>query len=462
MRLRDPKDPSWRHYRDTLVSSLPAREGKALAAWAMSFYPFQLRWLFEPARLALCNKSRQIGISHTTGALGALWGAFFAETTTFVSIGEREAAEVLDKAKRHCEVLQELGSQWARFGRKPSTLELRLASGGRIIALPHTAAGRSFSGNVFLDEFAYHDHPDKVWDAAAPITLHGSLRMRVGSTPNGVGNQFHNLWTNPEASGGWWGHEIPLEMAQADGMEIDLEHCWSLARGDPRVFDQMFRCKFLDAEQQYIPTAAVAACSSSNCYTWDGEYYAGLDIGLENDLTALVVVRRRPDGLVVVQAIRTCKRTDQDAIDRLVGYAFRKYGLRRLCVDATGLGAFPTQALQRVFGATRVEAVQFSQPVKEDLATTMYRYFVDELVRVPDKDGVIKDEEPGSSAALREDVCSIRRIVLPTGNIRYDAQRTDRGHADRAWALALALHAISQRARPKTVTTDGNYEQSAA
>ena len=33
---------------------------------------------------------------------------------------------------------------------------------------------------------------------------------------------------------------------------------------------------------------------------------------------------------------------------------------------------------------------------------------------------------------------SIKRRVLPSGNVSFDAERTNRGHADRYWALVLA------------------------
>jgi phage FluMu gp28-like protein len=33
---------------------------------------------------------------------------------------------------------------------------------------------------------------------------------------------------------------------------------------------------------------------------------------------------------------------------------------------------------------------------------------------------------------------SIKRRVLPSGNVSYDAERTNRGHADQFWAITLA------------------------
>ncbi len=239
--LAPPPDPVARYRR-----TLPAREYAALAAWASTFYQFQHDWLFDDSRLAICNKSRQIGTSHTTAGVGVLWGAFHGEMTTIISIGDREAVEVLDKCRRHAIVLQKLGSQMASTVRSNAN-EIVFHSGGRILALP-SSGGRSFSGNVFLDEYAYQEHAKKVWDNAAPVTLLGG-KMRVVSTPNGVGNEFQQLWeraTKTDESGKrlstWRPHEIPLSIALAQGYPVDISYCWELAKGDPRLFEQMFNC----------------------------------------------------------------------------------------------------------------------------------------------------------------------------------------------------------------------------
>lgn len=456
MRLRDPSDTTWQRYRDVVLGALPENESKAIAAWSQTFYPFQQRWLWEPERFAICNKSRQTGFSHTTGALGVLWASAFGETTTFISVGEREALEVFDKAQRHSALLEKLGSRWGKS--RKSGGELHFASGGRVIALPRSG-GRGFSGNVFLDEWAYGERTQQVWDAAAPVIMHG-YRLRVASTPDGVGNMFHELWTEDRASKGWAGHEIPLQMALDDGMDVSLDDCWRMARGDPRLFDQLFNCKFLDGEFQYIPTSAVDECTHDNLYLPSGEYYAGLDVGLENDLTALVVLRRAPNETASLVQLRTCKRTDQEMLDKLVYEAFARFNLRRLAVDATGLGSFPAKALQKRYGWSRVEPVVFTVKSKEDLATTAHSYFVNGLIRIPRTRAALKDPDSDHDAAdmLRQDVCAIRREHTSAGNIRYDAARTENGHADRAWALFLALHAIGHRPATKTVITDGDYD----
>ncbi|MGI9117204.1 MAG: hypothetical protein ACR2JV_06180 [Gaiellales bacterium] len=439
-------------------ATLPPAEFAALNSWLSCFYPYQLRWLLDWGRFALLLKARQLGASHTVAGDGVLWGAFLGETTTVISVGEREALEVLDKAERHARVLERLGSRWARATRKGQ--ELRFVDGGRVVALPATSGGRSYSGNVILDEFAYQQRPDDVWDGAAAVVLHG-YKLRVISTPNGVGNLFHKLWTDPKAHEGYSRHRVTIDEARADGLPIDDAECWKMSRGDPRVYDQLFRCAFLDNDAQYIPSAEITACSSSDLYVHDGDCYAGLDIGRTNDLTVLVVVKVDADGVRVVQRVESRKRTSQGDLDDMVERAFADYGVRRLCVDATGIGAFPAEAMQRRYGRRRVEPVVFTLASKEDLATGLSTAFFDRSVRLPATDAALRGAEPGTADMLRDDLCSIRRIVTSAGNVRYDAPHTDAGHADRAWALALALHACrtppNTRREPSAVHPDDDY-----
>lgn len=378
-------------------------------------------------------------MSHTTAAVGVLWGVFHGELTTFISIGEREASEVLEKAKLHREVLAELGSRMALTRKKDNATELDFASGGRVIALPATG-GRSFSGNVFLDEHAYQEHEAKVWDSAVAVTMHG-FRVRVASTPNGVGNGFANLWRDAKKLG-WSKHEIPLQRALDEGMVVDLDDCWKMAKGDPRLFDQFFNCKFLDGEQQYIPTHAITEATEVGQYPTQGYAFAGLDIGRTADLTALYVIRQGLDGKWRIVHHETCKRTMQQDIDRLVDGAFSRFNLRRLCVDSSGLGAFPAEQIQRRHGRARVEPVVFTMPVKEDLATILYGAIVSNQLKLPQADEL-----------LRSDLCALRRIITEAGNVRYDAPHTDEGHADRAWALALALSAAGLQPLSKAASS---------
>lgn len=419
-----------------LRKSLPAREFSAVEAWCSTFYGYQRRWLLDWQRFSLTLKARQIGASHTIGAAGPVIWAMLGETTTIISLGERESLEVVDKAERHSRVLAELGSRWAVAKPKGGAL-LFPNTGGRIIALPQTSGGRSYSGNVVLDEAAYFEKPERVWDGAAGTVMHG-YKLRVMSTPNGVGGLFHKLWTDPRAHDGYSRHAVTIDEARADGLEVDDVECWKMARGDPRVYDQLFRCSFLDGDAQYLPTPLIERSTTDESPPHDGEVFAGLDIGKSRDRTVLVLVVRDRGGVHWVMHVETRRQTTDDDVQQLAALAFGT-GARRLCVDATGLGAFPAETMRRRWGR-RVEPVAFTTSSKEDLATTLYQRLADDALRIP-----------RAETMLRDDLCAIRRTVTSAGNVRYDAPATAEGHADSAWALALALHACAGPDRRRRV-----------
>ncbi len=423
-----------------LEYSLPANEWQAVSAWVDSFFRYQQEWLLDWSRFTLLNKARQIGASHTYAAAAVLW-ALFGEGTTIVSVGEREAIEVLDKARIHAQILVQLGSKYARAVMN-SKVAVTFKSGGRILALPATSAGRSFTGNVLLDEFGYHgEHAQKVWDGAGGTMTHGG-RLRVMSTPNGVGNLWHETFTDPAKHKGYRLFATTMAEAIEDGLPVDLEQCWKQARNDPRVFDQLFNCKFLGGEHQYLPTEAVTDAATDDLYTYEGDYFAGLDIGRSVDKTVLIVLRKNPiSGECRVARIVSCKFTDTELLDKIVQEAFRKFNIKRMCVDSTGMGAFPAERMQKRFGRTRVEPVVFTTNSKEELATTLYSAFTEKLIKIPKTDAALPGLQTGIAAQLRQDLCAIRRERTASGAFRYDAPHTENGHADSAWALALALHA---------------------
>lgn len=406
---------------------LPAWEWRALKTWFTCFYPFQLEWLLDENRYSISVKARQIGASHTYGGWSVLRGAFFGETTTIVSKGERESREVLDKARKHAEFLQLVGSKRAQVVKKSST-EIEFLHGGRIIALPASSASRGYSGNVILDEFAYHADAEKVWDAASGAITHGH-KIRIVSTPNGVGNTFEQMLSDPSQHAGYSVHKFPMARAIADGMKIDLDSCWRNARGNPRIFAQLYECSFLDADNQYIPTELIHSALVGTRPIVQGVCYAGLDIGKDVDRTSLVIVCKDPKGVHWVITIQQKKRTVQKDLDDLVGLAFSDtFRCAKLCVDSTGMGAFPAEELARKWGKHRVEPVKFTQNSKEEMASTLYENFARSTIKIPQEQ---KD--------LIKDIMTLRRIITPAGNVRYDAPHTSSGHADSAWALALAL-----------------------
>ena len=425
---RTTESQATRRAKAALRKALPENEWRAVEAWVSTFLPYQREWVLDLGRYSVLLKARQIGASHGYGGAAALWG-LLGESTTLVSVGEREAAELLEKVGKHAEVLHRLGSKWAKPIITATTIRFP-ESGGEVKAVPSTSAGRGRTGNVVLDECAYYERPEKVWDGAAGSALRQG-KIRLASTPNGIGNLFHTMWSDPAASVGYRKFATTIDDAIADGLNVDIAECWKLARGDARVFDQLFRCKFLDNDAQYISSDLIGASMIDRPVQGQSVVYAGLDVGKSADLTALVLLKLDAKKNAFVTKVETARRTSQADLDRLAATAFAA-GARRLCIDATGMGSFPAEAIQKRYGVSKVEMVNFTLKSKEDMATTMGQFFSDGRIYIP-----------RSETKLRDDITMIRRIVTSAGNVRYDAAHTDQGHADTAWALALALHGAS-------------------
>jgi phage FluMu gp28-like protein len=425
--------------------ALPDREWLAVDAWAKTFHPFQRRWLFETARFAAWIKSRQIGFSHSVAGWAVL-RALLGELTTIVSIGEREAGEVIEKAAKHARALQQLGSRWATIEAKSGEIRFPV-SGGRILALPATSGARGYSGNVVLDEYAYTGtNAAKIWDAASAAVMHG-YSLRVASTPNGAAGPFYELITNSKQNEGWTIWKTTIDEAIADGMTVDLEECWKMARHDPRTFDQLFRCSFLNSDEQYLQPHIVEPCIQpegdvgANHWSLRGRlvYYGGIDVGLVNDNTAIVTVAQDvASNRVWIVDCRTCKRTLWNVQQALIEATCEHYGWKRCFVDRTGLGAVPVQLLKAKLGHHRIRGVPFTPANKSELASGLYQAIADGVLSVP------------NDRLLISDLYALKRVVMPGGGVKLDADHDANGHADRAWATALALAAVTNEIQSRS------------
>ena len=79
-------------------------------------------------------------------------------------------------------------------------LEVRFANGSVIYGLPaNPDTARGYSGNVTLDEFAFHSDADKIYTALFPTITRGYC-LEVISTPNGQQGKFYEIGEGGRAS----------------------------------------------------------------------------------------------------------------------------------------------------------------------------------------------------------------------------------------------------------------------
>ncbi len=118
--------------------------------------------------------------------------------------------------------------------------------------------------------------------------------------------------------------------------------------------------------------------------------------------------------------------------DMILDDLMARYRVMRVCMDQTGMGEKPVEDAKRRHGTSRVEGVLFTASAKLGLATVGKQAFEDRRLRIPQ-----------SVQALRSDLHKLQKVSGPTGAPRFVAESDDAGHADRTWALFLALSAAS-------------------
>src|SRR5581483_3625584 len=165
--------------------------------------PYQ-RAIFEDhtSGVVVLHWSRQIGKSFTLAAW-AVWRLMTrpGRLVTVLSNSRENGAEFLLKCAEFCRACGQLYETRDDSGRRhfnETRMELRIMVRRRVgrikvlAANPRTARG--FSGDLILDEFAFHENSKAIWEAAEPILAsHPDYCCRIASTGNGRHNMFYKM-----------------------------------------------------------------------------------------------------------------------------------------------------------------------------------------------------------------------------------------------------------------------------
>lgn len=409
---------------------------------ALPLYAYEKRWLADRSRFKCGMWCRQTGKTLTT-TLELADDCFEAEARgsrarwVILSRGERQAKEAMEEGvKRHCQAYdfaaEIVAGEWEAGAVSYRALDVALPGGSRITALPaNPDTARGFSANVLLDEFAFHRDSRAIWKALFPVISAGH-KLRVISTPNGKANKFYDLMTGQDDA--WSRHVTDIYQAVADGCPRDIAGLRA-ALNDEDAWAQEFELKWLDEASAWLSYDLIS--SVEHDLAGDPEAYQGNPVFIGNDIAARgdlwVAVVLEPVGDVLwAREIVTLKRATFAEHDRVMDDLFRRYRVARLVMDQTGMGEKPVEDAQRRYGADRVEGVLFTLPSKLMLATAGKQAFEDAKVRIPMGDAV-----------LRADLHKLKKVTTATGAPRFVAESDAAGHADRAWALFMALYAGS-------------------
>jgi len=427
---------------------------------------YQRAWVNDTARWKFGLMSRQVGKDFSAGfegVLDCLKHDRRGEKTDWLIVApsERQSLESLVKWKNWARVLNHSLAAYEEIRAGDSESLLRSAvmmfpNGSRVIAVPGKPdTVRGFCANVLLTEFAFFEQPEATWRAILPSitnSLGGLKKVRLITTPNGLGNMAHDLWVKNHLSrqtgeGGpmWSCHLVDIYQAKKDGLPVNIEELRA-ALNDPEGWSQEFECQFLDVQTVLLPYDLIGSCESAEATVtapagyWQGRrpfpLVMGLDFGRRHDLTVAWVLARAGDVWATVEVLELEKMPTDRQVE-ILRQRIQQCG--RICVDYTGPGVGLGDYLVKEFRQYepekhqfgKIELCNFTSALKVDIFSKLRMAFENRGLRVP------------ASRTIREDLHSVNRVSSGSGQISYRAPHSADGHADRCTALALALRAGS-------------------
>jgi phage FluMu gp28-like protein len=406
----------------------------------------------------------------------------------------RKAAEASRFYNASCETTDE--SPNVLFENMRMEIRITYRTGGRIhvgrikvlAANPRTARG--FSGDLILDEFAFHENSHAIWEAAEPIlAANKEFLCRIASTGNGRHNLFYRMASGPGANDGTVfqspagfsvsrltrseAYKLGVEVFDANTRASITPEQARLKALDKRAYDQNYECQFNDENtclltHELIQVAERAgagagdrlqlsipideqvwsARSLARMASAEGQLSLGGDIGRHRDLTVFAVLEKvgQSKRLVALLRLAGMRLPEQQ---RQLEPVIAMPRFNRACIDMTGIGLGLVEYAQERWGHNKIQGVNFAttEPINdrirsegraaetarvtEIMATDLLAAFEDRSFRI----------EVELDADAREDLRKPEKVTSPGGRVSIAATRTEAGHADHFWALALAVRA---------------------
>lgn len=415
------------------------------------FLPYQINWLKDESKIKIWEKSRRIGATYVqayedvrdciAGKVPSVW---------FSSADESAAKEYILYcsmwAKLFDKGAKDLGELVIESDKSIKTFTIEFSNGKRINALSsNPKAFRSKGGKVVLDEFAFHTDAPALWKAAKPVITWG-FPLRILSTHHGQQSLYFKFIDQiKKGKLNWSLHTTTIYDAVNDGIvdkilgkkaTLQEKENWvkSLEEDsfDKTTWLEEYCCIPVDEATAFLSYDLITGCEDNCLFDKEdinNDFYVGVDIGRRKDLTVIWVVELIGNRFFT-RKVKELEKTPFKIQKEILYDILQHPKFRRCCIDSTGIGMQLAEETQTDFGKFRVEPIMFTGRTKEELAFNLYTNFEDKNIVIP------------SSHNIREDLHSIRKVTSASNNIRFDvAQSEVSGHADRFWALALALYA---------------------
>ena len=441
--------------------------------------PYQTRWVTDRAPLAVMQKGRRTGISWSEAYHHVMHASEGGGDCYYQSYDKDMTRGFIEDCAAWIEDMQveasEVGETFLESERDIQVFRIDFPSGKKILSMtsnPRAFRSKGRPGDVAtIDEAAFVDDIAEVLKAALAFVVWGG-RVRVISTHNGEANAFNHLvrdvrtGTQPGSL-----QTVSFDHALADGLAQRVMQVQGREATQANMLEweravRQLYCHNGPEELDCIPAAGGGAWLSWDLIraaehevagtpdaTGSGTTYIGVDVARRRDLWVATVIEEAGD-LFWIREIVTLRDAPFSEQRQNVRRLVARYRPARILVDQTGMGEAVVEQYQDDHGRLRVEGVLMTGPRRLDVATALREAFEDRRMRIPSDD------------ALRADLNAVRAEPGPTGAPRLIAERsgTD-GHADRFWAMALAIFGArsalgafeGETTQTRSAALSGNY-----
>jgi phage FluMu gp28-like protein len=436
---------------------------------------FQLRNLNNSSTLTIDAKGRQVGWSWTAAADAVAESCLVPRTTNiFVSINQDEAKEKVRYAR---EIIASLDREVRPKLLHDNELYVELANGSRLISHPCRPVRGKAKARVFLDEFAHYPKDREIYTSALPATTRGGS-LHIGSSPLGASGQFWEIYAQQiqkypgfkRALIPWYlvgGLSKDPKLAKLVAPEMTTEERVRQFGTERLVtifenllledFQQEYECTWVDEATAWISweeikrnqvdaqagefwnrtvlgvDAALRAIEEVADAMREGKIElalaGGMDIGRKHNLTELAFVgkpmgsQQRPLRLAI--GLANVEYDDQIAV---AVRALEVLPVTQLLIDQNGLGNQLAESLHKRYG-DRAQGVDFTNESKELWAVELKLQMQRGRVPLPLDRG------------LTYQLHSVKKKTTTAKNAVFDTAANEKHHADKFWALALAVWA---------------------
>jgi hypothetical protein len=337
-------------------------------------------------------------------------------------------------------------------------MELAFESNGaqhglsRIISHP-SKAPRGKKGDVVLDELAHYVADREVYRGSTAVILRSANQLTGCSTPLGRRGVFWEIATEElrryphhwRQQVPWWlcsffCTDVKAATREAPALSTEervarfandklLEQFDSLSVDD---FQAEFEVAFVDESYSYYPYDLILPCTHEDLRLAEdvagiakpkGRLVAGFDVGRTRDRSELSVFDE-VDGEFTCVYLRSFGQVAFAEQEGELRRLLNTVPIARLSIDRTGIGMNLAENLEREF--PQVVAENFTNETKERWATDLKILLQRRAIRLPRHRDIVAQ------------IHSIKRRVLASGKVSFDAEKTRSGHADKFWAIALA------------------------